>query len=66
MAARDPRQPVLFDLENGDSVALVPWQYIVSKFEDILAPINSDLEEINRDLTRCANKIEEWAAENDQ
>ena len=66
MAARDPRQPVLFDLENGDSVSLVPWQYIVSKFEDILAPINSDLEEINRDLTRCANKIEEWAEENDQ
>ena len=65
MAARDPRQPVLFDLENGDSVSLVPWQYIVSKFEDILAPINSDLEEINKVLTRCANKIEEWASENE-
>ena len=66
MATRDPKQPVLFDLENGDSVALIPWQYVVSKFNDILNPINSDLEEINKDLNRCAEKIHEWVEEQNQ
>ena len=36
MATRDPRLPIIIDLEDNDSVTLVPWEYIADKFDKIL------------------------------
>jgi hypothetical protein len=57
MAARDPKKPVLIDLENGDSVTLITWEFVVDKFSEILSPILSDIEDINTDLAECRDKI---------
>lgn len=58
--ARDPKQPVVFDLPDNDSVALIPWEYVVDKFETILSGIIDDISLINKDLKRIENKVDEW------
>lgn len=63
MATRDPKQPVVIDLEDDDSVALIPWPYVADKFNTILDPILTDMELINADLETCAQKIHEWATQ---
>ena len=34
--ARDEKTPVTFILPDNDSVALIPWAYVVDKFNSIL------------------------------
>lgn len=58
--ARDPKQPVVFDLPDNDSVALIPWAYVVDKFETILSGVIDDISLINKDLKRIENKVDEW------
>ena len=61
--ARDAKQPVTFDLTDNDQVALVPWEFIVDKFDTILSGVISNLGSIERDLGRIETKIDEWISE---
>ena len=36
MAARDPKLPVVIDLEEDDSVSLIPWEFVVDKCDGIV------------------------------
>ncbi len=63
--ARDPKQPVVFDFPDNDSVALVPWAYIVSKFETILDGVINNVSSINEDLERIEARVDEWLEEQD-
>ena len=64
MITRDPKQPVVIDLEEGDSVALIPWEYVVDKMDDVLGVhVNSDLRNINDSITRIRNVVKRWVEE---
>ena len=66
MAARDKKQPVVIDLEDDDSVALIPWDYVVDKMDHILGEhVIPDIGEINKDLIKIRDKLREWAEESD-
>lgn len=49
---RDEKTPVTFILPDDDSVALIPWAYVVDKFNSILKEPLDDIEKINNDLER--------------
>ena len=50
--ARDEKTPVTFILPDNDSVALIPWVYVVDKFNSILKEPLDNIEIINKDLER--------------
>ena len=50
--ARDEKTPVTFILPDNDSVALIPWAYVVDKFNSILEEPLDNIEIINKDLER--------------
>ena len=50
--ARDEKTPVTFILPDNDSVALIPWAYVVDKFNSILKEPLDNIELINKDLER--------------
>lgn len=49
---RDEKTPVTFVLPDNDSVALIPWAYVVDKFNSILKEPLDNIEIINKDLER--------------
>ena len=61
--ARDEKTPVTFDLPDGDSVSLIPWAYVVDKFNTILRDPLDNIELINKDLERIDKKIGQWLSE---
>lgn len=64
MITRDPKQPVVIDLEEGDSVALIPWEYVVDKMDDVLGVhVNPDLRNINDSITRIRDVVKRWVEE---
>ena len=50
--ARDEKTPVTFILPDNDSVTLIPWAYVVAKFNSILKEPLDNIEIINKDLER--------------
>ena len=64
--ARDPKTPVTFNLPDGDSVALIPWDYVIDKLNEFLTPVADSIESINSDLTRIDNKLSEWVDEDEE
>lgn len=64
MAARDPKQPVHIDLEDDDSVELIPWEYVVDKCDKIIGQkISPDIRQINIDLGRMRDVLKRWVEE---
>ena len=61
--ARDAKQPLVFDLPDNDSVALIPWAYVVDKFEMILDGVISNMGSINSDLERIETRVDHWLEE---
>ena len=64
LMARDPKTPVTFVLPDNDSVALIPWAYVVAKFDEILKAPLDDIELINKDLERIDTKLGTWLENN--
>lgn len=62
--ARDPKTPVTFVLPDNDTVAVIPWAYVVDKFNTILQSPNDNMELINKDLERIDAKLDQWLKEN--
>lgn len=58
--ARDEKTPVTFVLPDNDSVALIPWAYVVDKFNSILKEPLDNIELINKDLQRIDAKLDQW------
>lgn len=61
--ARDPKMPVTFDFPDNDSVALIPWAFVVDKFEKILSGVLDNMSLINTDLNRINTKLSTWVEE---
>lgn len=55
--------PVTFNLPDGDSVALIPWAYVVDKLTEAFTPVLDSIEISNTHLTRISNKLSEWIDE---
>ena len=66
MLTRDPKIPVTFDLPDGDSVALITWEFVVDKCNTILGGLVDNLELINTDLGRIDTKLSEWIDEEEE
>lgn len=62
--ARDPKTPVTFMLPDNDTIAVIPWAYVVDKFNTILQSPNDNMELINKDLERIDAKLDQWLEEN--
>lgn len=60
LAQRDQRIPVTFDLPDGDSVALITWEFVVDKCNDILSGIIDNISLMNVDLARIDTKLDDW------
>lgn len=56
---RDEKTPVTFVLPDNDSVALIPWAYVVDKFDTILKEPLDNIELINKDLERISVKLDQ-------
>lgn len=54
---RDPKTPVTFMLPDNDVVSLIPWEFVVAKFDEILQGPLDDMELINNDLERIDKKL---------
>lgn len=52
--------PVTFELPDGDSVALIPWAYVVEKLDEALTPVLDSIEIINTKLTVIDNQLSNW------
>lgn len=57
---RDPKTPVQFQLPDNDTVDLIPWAYVVAKFDEILEGPLDTMELINKDLERIDTRIGQW------
>lgn len=51
-------------LPDNDTVAVIPWAYVVDKFNTILQSPNDNMELINKDLERIDAKLDQWLEEN--
>lgn len=51
------KTPVTFNLPDGDSVALIPWAYVVDKLTEALMPVSDSIEIINVQLIVIDNKL---------
>ena len=61
MAARDPKLPVIIDLEDDDSVSLIPWEFVVDKCDAMIGGnMTPNLANINTDLARINARIQQW------
>lgn len=58
--ARDPKKPVTFNLTDNDSVSLIPWAYVVDKFETILTDVIDNLSAMDTDIGRINTKLQSW------
>lgn len=63
--ARDEKTPVTFVLPDNDTVALIPWAYVVDKFNTILKEPLDNIELINNDLERIDAKLDQWLSESE-
>lgn len=62
MATRDRSKPVVIDLEDDDSVALIPWEYVLSKMDVVITQtLMPDLIAIRDDLDIIEKQIKQWA-----
>lgn len=61
--ARDEKTPVVFELPDNDSVALIPWAYVADKFDSILKEPLDNIELINKDLNRICTRLDKWISE---
>lgn len=58
--ARDNTQPMVFELPDGDTVALITWDYIMKKLDEELTPIVESMSKINSYLERIDDRTQYW------
>ena len=59
----DPKQPLTFELPDGNIVNLITWDYVEDRLDKELSPMISDLEGIKAQLMRIEARIDEWLEE---
>lgn len=64
--ARDKKRPVRFNLPDNDMVDLIPWAYVVDKFETILNPVIDSISGITSDIHAIDLKVQEWLETQEQ
>jgi hypothetical protein len=57
--------PTKFILPDGDTVSLIPWEYVLERMQEDLLPIISLLNAENADLKLIDDKLKEWNADNE-
>lgn len=60
---RDDSQPVVFELPDGDQVALVTWSYIMKKLDTELNTTITSIASINEYLKRINSRVDVWLKE---
>lgn len=60
---RDDSQPVVFELPDGDRVALVTWSYIMKKLDTELNTTITSIASINEYLKRINSRVDVWLKE---
>ena len=59
----DPKQPLTFELPDGNTVNLITWDYVEDRLDRELSPVVTDLESINTQLGRIEDRIDQWLEE---
>lgn len=54
---RDNSKPQVFELPDGDKVALITWNYVMKQLDEQLSPMIDSLNAIHKDLTRIDTKL---------
>lgn len=54
---RDNSKPQIFELPDGDKVALITWDYVLKQLDEQLSPMIDSLNAIHKDLTRIDTKL---------
>ena len=54
---RDNSKLQVFELPDGDKVALITWDYIMKQLDEQLSPMIDSLNAIHKDLTRIDTKL---------
>ena len=54
---RDKSKPQVFELPDGDKVALITWDYVMKQLDEQLSPMIDSLNAIHKDLTRIDTKL---------
>ena len=54
---RDNSKPQVFELPDGDKVALITWDYVMNQLDEQLSPMIDSLNAIHKDLTRIDTKL---------
>ncbi len=54
---RDNSKPQVFELPDGDKVALITWDYVMKQLDEQLSPMIDSLNAIHKDLTRIDTKL---------
>lgn len=54
---RDNSKPQVFELPDGDKVALITWDYVLKQLDEQLSPMIDSLNAIHKDLTRIDTKL---------
>lgn len=58
--ARDNTQPMVFELPDGDTVALITWDYVMKKLDEELTPVVESMSKINSYLERIDDRVQYW------
>lgn len=57
---RDPNEPVKFAFPDGDSVALIPWGFVVDKLTPFINSLVPEIQATNADIQRINNRVQYW------
>lgn len=58
--AREPKDPVVFDLPDGDRLSLITWDFVLDKFESILRPICEDISATTANIDAINDIVDTW------
>lgn len=58
--ARDDKQPMVFELPDGDTVSLITWAYVMNKLEQELSDAVASMVKTNGYLTRINARADYW------
>lgn len=56
---RDDKQPLIFNLPDGDHVALITWAFVLDQLDVEMRPTMNTLAMVNDQLTRIDTRLKE-------
>lgn len=58
--ARNPADPIVFQLPDDDNVALITWEFVMKRLESQLGPTVQQISSTNIQLRKILDRIDYW------